>query len=448
MTASYEFVGELPSNQDAERTILGAILLDNNAYDTAAESLIAEDFTGQHPVLYRTISQMIAAGRTADIVTISEELASSKKVELVGGVAYIASLTEGMPRSLAIDEYVAIVRDKSMLRRIITAGSNAVIRACDQSEPPQSIIDSVDQELLSISSNNQSQWPDLAKQSLAEMEVLNAQRERRVERAYCFGLTGVDNLIGGLVKKEMTVVGGRPGQGKSSLLTKPAILHCRRGVPVHIFSVEMSSGKCLRRIWSAVSGVPFSRVRWPEKLSEEEYRRVVEAMAEVSNWPLIIDDSSSLTIDQLLSRARISKRRYNTEIVMVDYLQKLNFKSEGKYRYLEVADAAVKLARLAKSEDMALLVLSSITERSEKNRNEPPTLADLRQSGDIQFEASNVLLLHREVDAETEKLCDEGVVIVAKARDDRQGVVPVLFNHTSLQFEDKQYGGGFYGESE
>jgi replicative DNA helicase len=427
---------EMPADHAAERSILGAILLDNGAYDEAAQHLGAADFAlDSHQRIFARMAEMLRAGSAVDLVTLGSLLYDRKEADAVGGVAYVASLIEGLPRSLSITDHVGIVREKSKLRRVIRIGSELITRAADQTEGADELIASADQRLLSVAAEN-SDWPSLEKQSHAEIERMGRQRRGETPSYFDYGVPLLDRLVGGLVKKEMTVLGGRPGQGKSSLVSQIAVRHARRGVPVHIFTLEMSAGKFLRRIWSAVAAIPFHKLRHPERQTPDEYSRVVRAMAEVSGWPLVLDDAATLDIDQLVARARISKRRQGTEIVALDYLQKLRFSPKRDHRYMEVTDAAVKMARLAKEEDLAVLMLSSLTEGEKRERNRPPTLADFRQSGDIQFEASTALLIHREVDQESEKLKERGELIVAKARDDEQGVVPVIFNRDYLVFEE------------
>lgn len=435
----------MPANVEAEKTILGAILLDNAAFDDAAEYLIAGDFSlDSHQRIFTRMGEMIRAGSVADLVTLGSILQDHKETESIGGIGYLASLIEGLPHRLAIGEYVGIVREKAKLRRLILAAESLSARAYGQNEIADDLIADADQDLLSIAAEN-AEWSSLAKQSHAEIEHMGAQRKGDSPSYFDYGVPLLDRLVGGLVKKEMTVLGGRPGQGKSSLVSQIAVRHARRGTPVHIFTLEMSAGKFLRRIWSAVAAIPFHKLRHPERQSPEEYSRVLRAMDEVASWPLVIDDTATMGIDALVSRTRISKRRNGTEIIALDYLQKLRFSSQQKYRYMEVTDAAVKLARLAKEEDLAVLALSSLTEGDKKERNRPPALADFRQSGDIQFEASTALLLHREVEPDSEKLKDTGEIIVAKARDDEQGIVPVRFNRDYLIFEEAQayvsYGG-------
>ena len=191
----------------------------------------------------------------------------------------------------------------------------------------------------------------------------------------------------------------------------------------------------VNRLWC-----PIPQDQAPRPDERRRSRAVDAAALRVSTWPLVIDESSSLTADQLCARARISKRKQKTAIVCVDYLQKMRFNGNQSQRYLDVTSACVAMAGLAKDEDLALLLISSVSERSGKNRNDAPTLQDFRQSGDIAYEASTALLIHREIDEETERPMQDGMIIIAKARSDEGGAVRVWFNTNTLTFEASRTG--------
>lgn len=224
-------------------------------------------------------------------------------------------------------------------------------------------------------------------------------------------------------------------QGKSCALDQAVMVNCRRGNPCHLFSIEMRAGQVLRRIWSDQAQVPFHKIRHPQRLSPDEQKAISQAMIRVSEWPLIIDDAGTLTAEEIVAKARASKRRKGTMFVGIDYLQKLRFPGKSELRFQSITDATVAFARLAKEEQVVVLLISSLTEKNGKQRNDPPTLQDLRGSGDIQYEASMALLIHREIDDNTEQPCDVGQMIIAKGRSDQSGSFPIRFNRNYLTFE-------------
>jgi replicative DNA helicase len=425
----------LPESPDTERTVLGAILLDCELLDEARSLDLAAFSRDSNRRVFRHMCKLADSGIKIDIVTLSESLAEANEISSIGGYSYLASLTEGMPRRLHIHEYVEIVREKHMRRKVIGVCTRYANKAADQIDGSVAdLIASADQELLGIAADGKQDWPSVEVQTHAELERMHAQRAGKEVMGYGYGIPSLDRMIGGLVPREMTVLGGRPGQGKSSLIAQLVTRHCPKGIAVHVFSIEMSAGQFLRRLWAIASGVPFHKVRHPERQTPEETRLIIDAAARVSTWPLQIDDAAGITPDQLIARARMFKRRQETRIVAVDYLQKLRFPDKSHLRYLEVTAAAVAMAALAKEESLALLLLSSVSEKNGSNRNDPPTLQDFRQSGDIAYEASTALLIHREKDDATEKELPDGLIIVAKARSDETGAVAVRFSSDSLTF--------------
>lgn len=427
----------LPGSVDAECAILGSILLDNSALDEAPpEEAFSLD---SHRRIMRAMRDMQKADIPIDLLTLLERLRQRKEIESIGGVAYLAWLTEQVNIRVSgrnTEEYARIIRDKAALRGIISVCTRAIVRSTDQGEEsPVDIVTEADRALLAITAESRS-TPSLEEQSNAAFERMERRRTGQETAAYDFGIPALDKLVGGLVPREMTVLGGRPGQGKTGLTSQIIARHCPRGIPVHAFELEMTADQLLYRLWAIVAGVPFQKLRHPERQSPEEHKRVAAAKREVASWPLVVDDASSLETGQLVSLARLQKRRQSTRIVIVDYLQKMRFSGKPEHRYLQVTDAAVQLARLAKDEDLAVLLLSSVSEKSASNRNSAPTLQDFRQSGDIAYEAHCALLIHREIDDETEKPKNEGIIIVAKARSDETGVVSIRFDAQSLEFED------------
>jgi replicative DNA helicase len=431
-----ELRSKYPASPDAERSILGAILLDNPSAEETY-GLPEEAFSlDSHRRIMRAIRDMLGAGIPVDITTLPERLDQRKETQAVGGVSYLASLTEGLPRRPSIAAYVRIVREKWMLRQIINVCQRTIVNAEDQGEDdPSDIVTAADHDLLAIVADSPAAEPSLEEQSDEEFERMRRQRNGDEVMAYSFGISKLDALVGGLVPREMTVLGGRPGQGKTGLTVQLIARHCSAGVPVHAFEIEMSSGGLLRRLWAIVAGVPFHKVRCPERQTDDDFSLLLGARREVARWPLTIHEASSLDAAQLVSLARMGARRRKTKIVIVDYLQKMRFSGKAEHRYLAVTDAAMQLTRLAKDENLAVLLLSSVSEKSGSNRNAAPTLQDFRASGDIAYEAHTALLIHRETNDETEKPEQDGVIIVAKARSDGTGGVRVHFSNSMLTFE-------------
>ena len=426
----------IPSSLDTERSILGCILLENEHWLEASQHLSYYDFLlDSHRRIYWAMEDMLKTGKPVDILTLAEELRRRKEIEAAGGVAYLASLTEGLPRRLSIHEYIEIVAEKSRLRQTVEVAERLVASALDQSTPAMDLIAAVDKELLAISAMS-ANAPSLETQCLGAFEEIERQRSGEAPMFLATGIQGLDMAIGGLPFGELTILAARPGQGKSALIAQLIVRHAWRGTASHVFSIEMTAKQILRRIFAHVSGVSFHKLRHPEIMSQDEHERVRAATLDVASWPLVIDDTSTITAEQIANRARLLKRKHNTQFIAVDYLQKMSFSRRISDRFAEVGDACVRMARLAKDEQVALLLLSSLTEKTGARANDEPTIDDLRASGDIKFEGSNILLLHRVTDRATGEHERDGDIIIGKARNDKTGRVRVHFNTQFLQFED------------
>ncbi len=310
----------LPASVDAERTILGAILLDNEAY-FEADLITYNDFSlGSHQRIFARIAELMEEGHAVDIVTLSENLRMRKEVAAIGGIAYLASLIEGLPRRLSIAEYVRIVRDKSQLRRTINVCANAITQAADQSVVAEDLLTETDLRLLEISADSMSEAEPIAKACTDEAALIEEIRaSRNPVRAIPTGVETLDDgLGGGWAEGELAVIAGRAGMGKSSLAIQ-AIVECgRAGVPSHFFQLEMTRSQVLRRMWSCMTGIPLERlmkkIAW---LREDEKTLLRIAQQETARFPLMLDVNAYLTKQQILSRARISQRRHGTRFFVM-----------------------------------------------------------------------------------------------------------------------------------
>jgi replicative DNA helicase len=417
----------LPASVETEQLILGAILLGNHVYDEA-EQITSDDFSlSSHRTIFQCIAAMLEDGRVVELRTLAEELRNRHEIDAIGGVAYLCSLTEYLPPQPSIAAYVEIVKEKSRRRALITLCYSTITMVEDQSIDIDELLGTADTRLLQISAENSADAETLPQASQREFDRILLEHQSNGLVGLSTGIDDLDRRIGGWAEGELAIIAGKPGQGKSSALMQTLIRCGKDRAPAHLFSPEMTKGQVLRRLWAEVASLRFSLLRHPQFLSSGDLRALLAAKEEVARWPLIIDDDPNLTAAQLASRARISKRRYGTRLIGVDYLQKMRYVTKPEHRHLEVSDAAVKLANLAKKERLAVVALSSITDKGGRVRDAAPTLGDLRQSGDIAYEASTVVIIHREVD-ESEHIDEAGVMIIAKQRGGSTGQFPVHFN--------------------
>lgn len=424
---------ERPASLHAEMTILGAMLVEPDAIEDATALLKADDFAiDSHRRLYRAMVTMAAGNRAVDLVTVGEFLRTTGELDSIGGLPYMASLSEGLPRRLSIESYVRIVRDKSLMRWGMSICDRAMSRFGDNSLEAMVILAETEAEFAKAQTSGQIEQ-SLEEQSEIEFEALQRQSRGETSKFITSGLESLDVSHGGYAIGEMTVIAARPNVGKSPLIRQGLIANCEDGNFVHLVTPEMGHGEVLRCLWSALAKIPYYKVRQPEKMMNSDIQLISYAKKAIAQWPLKIDSGTMVTPQEVIAKARRTKKKKDTKLLIIDYLQKLHFKGRPQDRHIEVTDAMVSLTSLAK-EGLAVVMVSSLTEPTGKERNRVPTIHDLRQSGDIKYEANTVLLLHRETDVETQTLSPETLLIVGKARSGKVGSRKVYFDGDMQRF--------------
>jgi replicative DNA helicase len=420
----------LPASIDAERSVLGAILLDNRAFNEAAEYLKPEDFSlDSHRRVYARMVDLVESSRPIDLVLLVEEFRRQKELEAVGGAEYVAGLVDGVPDRPSISHYVHIVKEKAQLRGLIFAAQVAIARAVD-GEKPTEIAGGLLQTVLDVEAQAQMNYAltgrDFMPEVLRELE-LQAQSGGLV--GLPTGLDSLDTVTGGFRKGELIVLGALPGTGKTALACQIIVANAEAGNAVGAFSLEMSRWDLGKRFLSTVTSVTASKIRHPGHIRKEEWPTLATGAAEIADWPVWFDDSGSISIPELLARARLFITRMNVKLIVVDYLQLVRADARDiRERVGKVADA---LRQLAKAERIPVVLLSQL--RRPQNVNDAPTIIDLKESGDIEAHAHVVLLLHVPTAADG-KPTGEDTIIVAKNRNGAKGPVPVTFSPHKLRF--------------
>jgi replicative DNA helicase len=441
----------LPANIDAEKTILGAILLDNAAHAEAAEKLEADDFSlDSHRRIYMRMSELIDAQRSVDIVTLANELSRNKEVESVGGVAYLASLTEGLPRRPVIEEYVRIVKDKSLLRKLMLICSSAIARAADQSEDAIGVLDVTESQLLEVSEKGLAQGLESLDKIVANSfgSIDNLYKQSREVTGCATGYIEFDRMTSGLQKGELIIIAARPSMGKTALAINiaqnAALLH---GAKVAIFSLEMSKASLLRRMLASQAGVDQQKLQ-KGFLGREDHDKLQNALGQLVDSQIFIDDSAGISLAEMRAKARrLRQNAGGLDLVVVDYLQLMTatLPSGGKKGYenrtQEVSAISRGLKAMAKELDIPLVALSQLSRASERRgEDKRPMLSDLRESGSIEQDADVVAFIHRESYynrdeemSESDKAKSE--IILAKQRNGPTGMIPLYFNARYTRFE-------------
>ncbi len=447
----------LPANVDAEKTIMGAILLDNAAHAEAAEVLKADDFSlDSHRRIFLRMSELIDSGRAVDIVTLSNELARYKEVEAVGGVAYLASLTEGLPRRPVIEEYIRIVKDKSMLRRLMGICSAAIAKAADQSQDAIGVLDETESQLLEVSEAglNLGLQPleIIVRDSFGSVD--NLYKQSREITGLATDFYELDRMTSGLQKGELIIIAARPSMGKTALAINIAQnAAVRHQAIVAVFSLEMNKESLLRRMLAAQAGVDQRHLQ-TGFIGGEEQEKLQTALGLLVDARIFIDDAASITLAEMRARARRLKQNAGgLDLVVVDYLQLMSATLPGagrkgyENRTQEVSAISRGLKAMAKELQVPVLALSQLSRASERRSDDKrPMLSDLRESGSIEQDADLVAFIHRDSyyshDEElTEADKAKSELILAKQRNGPTGTIPIYFNSRYTRFEslDKRH---------
>jgi replicative DNA helicase len=439
----------LPANVDAEKTILGAILLDNAAHAEAAEFLKADDFSlDSHRRIFLRMSELVDSSHGVDIVTLSNELARYKEIEAVGGVAYLASLTEGLPRRPVIEDYIRIVKDKSMLRRLMGICSAAIAKAADQSEDALGVLDETESQLLEVSESGLTQGLQpidvIVRDSFGSID--NLYKQSREVTGLSTGFTDFDRMTSGLQKGELIIIAARPSMGKSALAINIAEnAAVRFKAVVAIFSLEMSRESLLRRMLASQASVNQQNIQ-KGFIGRADQEKLQNALSLLVESRIFIDDSANSTIAEMRAKARRLKQTSGIlDLVIIDYLQLMSANIPGakkgyENRVQEVSAISRGLKAMAKELEVPVIALSQLSRSNEKRDDKRPMLSDLRESGSIEQDADLVAFIHRESyydrsedQAEADKAKAE--IIIAKQRNGPTGSVLMHWNAAYTRFD-------------
>jgi replicative DNA helicase len=429
----------MPANIDAEKFCLGSILLDNLTYDQAAAKISAEDFSlHSHKVIFLRIEELAEAGRPIDFVTLTEQLGQHKEIEAVGGVGYITSLTDGLPRVKNIGQYVRIVEDKAMLRAMIHACSTTIQSCYEQQDTPQRIASYHDETLQQIISGGETEGQHVAEFSEDVVtQIANLRTKGPGLVGFSYGVDDVDSRTTGIRPKEFTIIGGRPKQGKTALALNSIEANCKAGIPEGFSSIEMNKEAILERLYSSVARIPADHLSEPHLLTEEEMVRLWNVKEKIDAWPLYVDDSADVTVSQLCARARLWKRRYNVRKVTVDYMQLISGTGDMRMRMIKASRA---LRLLAKDQGLAVTALSQLARPNDKNMNRKPEIWDLKESGSLEADANTILLIFRPI-AEDGSFTGEDEIGITQRRG-APGIAPVTYTGKFVRFESRWMRGG------
>ena len=444
MTAANLLEKGLPANLDAERFVLGSILLDDAMYVQAAGALEADDFTlEKHRRIFRRMGELQERGEKIDRITIANELMKFNELEACDGLNYLVSLDDGLPHIPNLDSYIRIVKDKATLRRIITASQSMMNRCLLGEEEPDEILAGAEETLLKLGEARVKNGLENPQQILEDYDGgINAflDPSKRV-KGISTGFAKYDELTGGMHGGELFIVAGRPSMGKTALalnIAQHVALKLKQTVAV--FSLEMSKESLLTRMLCATARVDSQRFR-AGYLTQEERRKLNHALHELVEAPLYVDDTAGIHLmDMHAKLRRLKAERGHIGLVVVDYLQLMSGRGRFENRNQEVSALSRGMKLLAKELSVPLLVLSQLSRAVESRQGDHrPQLSDLRESGSIEQDADVVGFIFREevYQREREDLRGLAELIIAKQRNGPIGTVNLVFLHAQTKFENR-----------
>ncbi len=420
----------LPQNIDAEQSVLGAILLDGEALYKAVKILNPQDFYQEsHKIIFEAMIELSEAGRPIDLITVSEQLRVQGELEKAGGVAYLVSLAEMVPTAANIEHYARIVEEKSLLRSLIEVCTRLAGMGYEEGDEPEKIIAEAERALTELGSRR-------ALSALYSIKEILLDAFVEMERIYKSGggITGVptsfadlDRLICGLQPGDFIILAGRPSMGKTSLgLCIGYTAALKHGVPVAIFSLEMSKEQLVRRILCAEAKVDQHRLR-TGSLDDQDWQKLYETANRLAQAPIYIDDTS-FTPRQVRAKAKQLKSEKGLGLIVIDYLQLMQGSGRTENRQQEISEISRQLKGLAKELNIPVLALAQLSRLVEHRPNKRPVMSDLRESGSLEQDADVVMFIYRDEyynpDSEKKGIAE---VIVSKHRNGPVGIVELGF---------------------
>ena len=447
---------ERPASVHAEMTILGGMLVEPVAIVDATMLLKADDFAlDSHRRIYTAMLVLAEAGHAVDIVTVSEELRRRKELDSIGGVPYLASLSEGLPRKLSIESYVRIVRDKSLMRQLMEVCDKGMMEAADQSQLALDVLNTVGIRLSEIAEHavtgGFSDITAIVKESFGSIDALYEQGREVTGLATHY--IEFDRMTSGLQESELIIIAARPSMGKTAWAINIAENAAVRGDKVvAVFSLEMSKSSLLRRMLASQALVNSKAIQ-TGMLMRDDRAKLVQGLERLMESKIFIDDTPGITLAEMRAKARRLKQQHGKlDLIVIDYLQLMTGSAGANQkgfenRTQEVSAISRGLKALAKEMKVPVVALSQLSRASEqRGGDKKPLLSDLRESGSIEQDADVVCFIHREeyYDRDNEDVKGKAEIIIAKQRNGPTGIVHLAYMADYTRFEN--LAGGSAGE--
>jgi len=438
--ASPLFGKALPSSIQAEKSVLSALLLNSEAMLIVSDSLIESDFFHRpHQVLYETLVELHRQGKQLDIVTIQDALVVKGALDAVGGVSYLIELQEDIPSMGLIEQHARIIKEKAILRQLIMSSVDIIKTCYDQGDNTlEDILDKTEKSAFNIAHK-------LAKPTFVQLSTILKDTFHKLanSKASEGGVTGLttgfkkfDEMTSGLQKGDLVILAARPSMGKTALMLNMGMNAAREGAKIAIFSLEMSAEQLLLRLLSSESSIEHQKIR-NANISSEEWMELTNTAAVLADTKIFVDDTASLSIRDLRSKARKLKAKEDIDLVIIDYLQLISGGGRYENRTQEISAISRSLKALAKELDVPVIAGSQLSRSLESRMDKRPMLSDLRESGAIEQDGDLIFFIYRDVvynpDVEHPDLTE---IIIGKQRNGPTGTCYASFAGELTRFDD------------
>jgi replicative DNA helicase len=425
-------------NIEAEEAVLGGILVDPEAMSRVAETLEPKSFSVRsHQTIYKAALALHSEGITTDMMTITTWLSDQKLLESVGGQLTIVRLLERTVSAVNIDQYGLLISDKKTRRNLIESAYEIIKLAEDTSQPLETVIQKSEEQIANISQGkSQQDLIPIGETLIDAFQEIEDRSESKIPPGVPSGFYDLDAMTGGFQRTDLIIVAGRPAMGKSSLALNFGYKIAKKGLPVAVFSLEMSRGQLVQRLLSSESKIESTRIR-SGNIQQEEWEPLTDAISKLAELPIYIDDSSNPTVSEIRGKAKQLKADNdgNLGLILIDYLQLMDGGSDNRVQELSRITRGLK--GMAKDLNVPVIALSQLSRSVESRTNKRPMLSDLRESGSIEQDADLVMMIYRD-DYYNPNTSDGGVaeLILAKHRNGPTGTVKLLFDSQFTHFKN------------
>ncbi len=431
-----------PQSAEAEKSLLGALLLDREAINRVVDFLKAEDFYSRnHQLIYEAALALFERRENIDLLTLANKLREMNSLDQIGGVGYLSSLANSVPTAAHIATYGRIVQRKKTLRNLLDAANHIINLGHREEEDVETLLDEAEQKLFQVSQQSYHQQFSMLSGGLDEAMDRIQNQDSGALRGHPTRHTQLDDTLGGLQKSDLIILAARPSVGKTAFAIDLAMRVAEQNIPVGVFSLEMSMDQVIDRFIATKSGVSLWKLR-TGKLSHDgtdDFLRITTAISQLKDIPIYIDDASSLNVLQMRAMARRLQAEHGLGLLIVDYLQLMSAKRNYDSPVQQVTEISRGLKGLAKELNIPVIAISQLSRAVEQRDGHKPRLSDLRDSGSIEQDADVVMFIHREDKINLERAREMNKIntaqlVIAKHRNGPTGEIEFRIDPESLQF--------------